>query len=142
ENPLSEIVALNGIENPNLIRVGQEIVLEGPHGEAYSALADRLWNNAESVTHTVKSGDTLTKLVRAYFPEVADDADMVQGYVNQFAWENGLDDPNLIRVGQELVVPGQYTYAVQEGDSVWSLNLVLNGGFSNDLRDANGKPLE
>ena len=141
ENSLSDIVALNGIEDPNLIRVGQEIVLEGPYGEAYVALSGRLWDNAESVKHTVEAGDTLTKLARVYFPEFAEDADMIQNFVSQFAWENGIEDPNLISVGQELVVPGQYTYEVQEGDTIWSLNLPLNGGYSNGLRGADGKPL-
>lgn len=142
-NELSEIVALNGIENPDLIRVGQEIVLEGPNGKAYFAVAERLTDNLENVTHTVKPGDTLTKLARAYFPDLAGNEDLILDLVNEFAWANGLlENPDLIRVGQELIVPGHFTYVVQEGDTAWSLNLPLNGGFSNDLRDVNGKLLE
>lgn len=138
DNALSDIVAINGIKDPNVIRVGQELVLEGPYGDAFSAVADRLWNGSQSVTHTVKPGDTLTKLAREYFPE----AEFLQHLVDRFASENELEDPNLIRVGQELKVPGLFTYEVQEGDSAWSLNFPLNGGLDNSLLDANGKPLQ
>jgi len=138
ENTLADIVANNGIENPDLIRVGQKLVLDGPYGEAYTALSDRFWGSAQNLEHTVVAGDTLSKLARQYFPEFGGDLSFI---VDEFARLNALSDPNLIRVGQQLKVPGHHTYEIQEGDTLWSLNEPLSGGFGNVLKDAQGKPV-
>jgi LysM repeat protein len=138
ENTLADIVANNGIENPDLIRVGQKLVLDGPYGEAYTALSERFWGSAKNLEHTVAAGDTLSAIARQYFPEMADS---VAFLVEEFARLNDLADPNLIRVGQQLKVPGHHTYEVQEGDTLWSLNEPLSGGFTNVVKDAEGKPV-
>jgi LysM repeat protein len=49
---------------------------------------------AVSVTHKVKPGDTLAKIAQQY--NVA---------VDEIMAVNGLDDPNVIKVGQELAIP-------------------------------------
>lgn len=138
ENTLADIVANNGIENPDLIKVGQKLVLDGPYGEAYQALSDRFWGSAKHLEHTVVAGDTLSKLARQFFPEFGDDVSFI---VDEFARLNELADPNLIRVGQQLQVPGHHTYEVQEGDTLWSLNEPLSGNFGNVVKDAEGGPV-
>lgn len=140
ENALADIVALNGIENPDLIRVGQELVLEGPLGQAWQMLSERLWLNAEDVIHSVKPGDTLSNLVREYFPYFADSPEWIERLVPQFAYLNGIENPDLIHVGQKLRVPGLYTYEAQEGDTLWSLTQPL-GDRKDPIRDADGKLL-
>lgn len=73
------LVALNNIKNKNLIRVGQIIKL--PSGDA------------EPVKYTVKAGDTLSRIAAKYGTTVA-----------KLTADNGIKNPNLIRVGQVLTI--------------------------------------
>lgn len=53
-------------------------------------------------TYTVKQGDTLSKLARQFGKTV-----------EEFASANSIQNPNLIKVGQELVIPGQTFLSTQ-----------------------------
>jgi N-acetylmuramoyl-L-alanine amidase len=76
---VNNLVALNNIANPNLIRVGQVLKLTGTvPSEQY---------------YTVVSGDNLTNIAKKY-------GTTVNALVNL----NGIKNPNLIRVGQKLRV--------------------------------------
>lgn len=79
----SELASANNLSNPDLIRVGQILVIpgEGPAGSAG--------------THVVAAGETLA-LVAAHFGTS----------VSELVEANQLTNPNLIRVGQELLIPG------------------------------------
>lgn len=73
---VSALVQANEISNPNVIYVGQKIVLGG-----------------SSSVYTVKSGDTLSGIASAY------------GTTWQaLAWKNNIADPNVIYVGQTLQI--------------------------------------
>lgn len=73
---VSALVEANGISNPNVIYVGQKIVLSG-----------------SASVYTVKSGDTLSGIASTY------------GTTWQaLAQKNGLANPNVIYVGQTLKV--------------------------------------
>ena len=53
-------------------------------------------------TYTVKQGDTLRKLAKQFGKTV-----------EEFASANSIQNPNLIKVGQELVIPGQTFISTQ-----------------------------
>lgn len=94
---------MNGIEDPNVIHVGQIIKLKGdaastPQGEN---------------TYTVQAGDTLSGIASKYGTTY-----------QELAALNGISDPNVIRVGQVLKVTGSAggrTYTVQSGDTLWNI---------------------
>ena len=70
------LAEINGIKNPNLIRVGQ--VLRLPGGAA---------------KYTVVAGDTLSRIAAKYGTTVA-----------KLAADNGIKNPNLIHVGQVITI--------------------------------------
>ena len=73
---VSSLQSLNGIANPNLIYVGQTIVVDG---------------NVQSSTYTVSSGDTLSDIASKF-----------NTTVQSLQSKNGIINPNLIYVGQSL----------------------------------------
>ena len=61
--------------------------------------------------HVVKSGDTLWAISQGY-----------QTTMNQIILANELDNPNVLVVGQSLVIPeNNREYIVQQGDSLWAI---------------------
>lgn len=76
------ILEANEIANPDLIRVGQSIVIPGKDGEP-----DRV--------HVVARGETLASIAVTYGASAV-----------SIATANELSDPNLIRIGQKLRIPG------------------------------------
>ncbi len=100
-----EIAELNQIANPNLIKVNQQIILP-PHARNVpaaqsSASAPRPAASAPAVsagpgtTHTVTSGETLARIGSKYGVSA-----------KRIAEANSIANPNVIRVGQKLVIPG------------------------------------
>ena len=106
---VSCLVKLNRIPNPNLIRVGQVLVVETPsHGES----------GGTNPVYTVVRGDTLSAIAKRY-------GTTVNAIVNR----NGIPNANLIHVGQKLVIPvsgggtggggtGARSYTVVRGDTL------------------------
>lgn len=62
---------------------------------------------AASSSYVVKPGDTLSEIAREFDTSVA-----------AIAGANGITNPDRIRVGQELVIPGSSAYIVQPGDTL------------------------
>ncbi|NKE06634.1 MULTISPECIES: LysM peptidoglycan-binding domain-containing protein [Mesobacillus] len=61
--------------------------------------------------HVVRPGDTLWRLAQGY-----------QTTINQIILVNELDNPNVLVVGQSLVIPeNNREYVVQQGDSLWAI---------------------
>lgn len=79
QTTIAELAELNGIKNPNLISVGQKLILPG--------------KEKETVTYTVKKGDSLIKIAREYNTTAA-----------KLAESNGIKDPGKITVGQKIVI--------------------------------------
>ncbi len=77
---LSDLIAANNISNPNLIHPGQVLVIPGEEPD---------------LTHVVTRGETLARIAAAYGSTITALADA-----------NGIRNPNLIRIGQSIVVPG------------------------------------
>ena len=83
--------AFNGICDVNLIYVGQKILLAGAEFET----DDEVDPEPISVTVLVEVGDSLSKIAKQYDTTVDD-----------LMVTNDITDPNLLLVGQELVVSG------------------------------------
>ena len=95
------LAELNGIDDPNVIHVGQIIKLTG------SATPP-----AQSGSYTVQSGDTLSGIAEKFGTTYQELAEL-----------NGIADPNTIYPGQVLTVSGNAprTYTVQSGDTLWDI---------------------
>ena len=82
-----------------------------------------------TVTYIVQRGDTLYSIARRYGTTV-----------EAIAAANGITNPNLIRVGQQLTIPtsgspvpppssGERTYVVQPGDNLFRIALRYNMSY-------------
>src|SRR5579884_2688153 len=91
------IVKANSLANPDLIVVGQSLAIPGGKAPAAAtpASASKSPDPAPSITVTAKDGDTVAKLASFYGVDA-----------NTIVSANKLANPNLIRVGQSLVIPG------------------------------------
>jgi LysM repeat protein len=134
---LSELIAANDLANPNLIYPGQVLVIPG---------------ETQDIIHVVVRGDTLSRIAAAYGSSA-----------RVIAEANSLPNPNLIRVGQELLVPaaagadpgtgdgdspgsggensslrsGKY-HIVKRGESIPSIAAQYKGVSAEDIATANG----
>lgn len=91
------IAEINNLKNPNLIRVGQEILL--PTKEQLSEWMERQEATPEKsyATYKVKSGDTLSEIAEAQLGSVKE--------WRAIAAVNELKEPYTIRPGDELKIP-------------------------------------
>ena len=85
------LVRANYIADPDLIRVGQRLVIPISRSSRSNGL-DRL----TPLIHVVRAGETLFRIALRYGTSV-----------EALARANHIADPNLIRVGQRLVIPGR-----------------------------------
>ncbi|MCP4543268.1 MAG: LysM peptidoglycan-binding domain-containing protein [Chloroflexi bacterium] len=106
------LVTANSLSNASHIYVGQRLVI--PNGSTSSP-------PASSSVHIVQPGETLSRIA------------LQHGVTSQaIAAANGIANPNLIYVGQRLVIPGDngtppssssQTYTVQPGDTLSAIAL-------------------
>ncbi len=100
------LVAVNQLENPDLIQVGQKLVIPPAEEDAGSTSASggteassgemtQLTSPHQPQVYVVQPGDTLSGIA-AYWGAT----------VEELVEANGLSDPNYLRVGQELRIPG------------------------------------
>ena len=95
---ISAIVRANNMANPDVIYPGQRLTIPARSGSAPAARRrPRLPSptTRTSVYHTVKLGDTLDKVARAYGTSAA-----------AIIAANGISNPDLIWVGQKLLISG------------------------------------
>ena len=83
--PMGEIAAANNLEDPDFLTVGQELIIPIPSSVS----------PAPGV-HIVQSGESITSIAELYDVSPTDLADT-----------NGIEDWDLIFVGQQLIIPGQ-----------------------------------
>ncbi|MDC0710065.1 LysM peptidoglycan-binding domain-containing protein [Stigmatella sp. ncwal1] len=84
----SALAKANNISNPNLIRVGQKLTIPG-------ASAPKPPSTPPPQSYTVRSGDTLSGIAQKFGTTTS-----------ALAKANNISNPNLIRVGQKLTIPG------------------------------------
>ena len=106
-----ELARINGISNPNLIKVGQ--VLKLPYSS---------FSSSSSTFYTVASGDTLGKIAQKFGTSY-----------QELARINGISDPNFIQVGQVLKIPSSnsynnsYSFSVPNPSSSSNFYTVVSG---------------
>ena len=93
------LVRINGLCDANQIFVGQVVVLEDPE---VGADADAAGDRVETAIVTVLPGDSLSKIAKRH-----------DTTVEELMALNDIDDPNLLFVGQELLVD-EMVSAVEE----------------------------
>jgi len=86
---VDSLVRVNELCDANQIFVGQVILLEDPEAEEPAA-------EAEVLIVTVLAGDSLSKIAKRH-----------DTTVDEIMERNAIDDPNLLFVGQELVIDGE-----------------------------------
>ncbi len=143
---LSAILSANGIVNPNLIFVGQRLIIPTGGGSATPPPTG-------GTTYVVQRGDYLSLIAQRFGVSLS-----------ALMSANGIVNPNLIFVGQVLTIPGSgsggtpaptpaptstpgptptppptggTTYVVQRGDTLWAIGLRF-GVTVNALKAVNG----
>lgn len=89
---VSKIAADNNIKNVNLIYVGQKLTIGGKV-EAAEDSAPAPAKTSTVHTYIVQRGDTLTAIARKYGTTV-----------NKLVQDNKIKNPNLIQIGQKLII--------------------------------------
>jgi LysM repeat protein len=112
---LSEIIALNNISDPDLIQVGQELLVYDNRNDL-----------PPTTTYIVQAGDSLSSIARRFGMTLSEIIDL-----------NDISDPDLIQVGQELLVydtPVIYVTEGQLNQIGWSSD-NLSAAIMDDLND-------
>jgi LysM repeat protein len=95
---IADIVALNGLANPNRIYVGQRLRMTAPEPAAPAAPAPAAApaaHVASATVHTVARGETLWTIARRYGVSVS-----------AIVAANAITNPSRIYGGQQLTIPG------------------------------------
>mgnify|MGYP001432913291 CR=1 FL=1 len=124
---VSKLAQINGIKDPDLIRVGQKLKLTDSAPK----------KDTDSEIYTVKKGDTLSHIAKRYGTTVS-----------KLAKLNGIKNPDKIYVGQKIKLTGSATktsekyHTVKKGDTVSELAVRYGTTIAlikawNNLKDAN-----
>lgn len=140
-----KLAAYNGIKNPNIISVGQQIKIPGNKTEAPTPAVKpaeptqttKPTTETTETVYTVVKGDTLSGIAKKYGTTY-----------QKLAAYNGISNPNIISVGQKIKIPGtavkqpeaSRTYTVVRGDSLWGIAAKLLGKGSRypEIKGLNG----
>ncbi|MGA9521224.1 MAG: LysM peptidoglycan-binding domain-containing protein, partial [Myxococcaceae bacterium] len=108
------IASANGISNPNRIKAGQPLTIPGKAGPASTPAPA-----SSSQRYTVRAGDTLGGIGAKF------------GVSYQaIASANGISNPNRIKAGQTLTIPGASSNQVSGTTSVAPVPGPVSGGVS------------
>ena len=117
---VSKLVSLNNISNPNLIYVGQKLIIQTNNA-----------SDEQTITYTIKWGDTLSEIALKYNTTVF-----------KLATQNNISNPNLIYAGDTLIINYTTTntnelhdcnhtlYTVKSGDTLSEIALKYNVDMS------------
>ena len=93
QTTVNTLARLNNLSNPNLIYVGQRLLVQQAATPSQSQTTTPATSTTTAATYTVKAGDTLGQIAANH-----------QTSVNQLVQLNKLANPNLIYVGQVLTI--------------------------------------
>lgn len=119
---VERLVKLNNILNPNLIYAGETLIVP----------VNNNVTTGNDIIYIVKRGDTLWNIARSY-----------NVTVRQIANINNIKNPNLIYIGQRLIIPTisnnsydtDYTlYKIRYGDTLYSIARRYNTSIANIVR--------
>lgn len=123
---IQTIVNNNGITNPNLIYLGQRLII----AKSTSNIQTKYMN------YRIKHGDTLGELANKY-----------NTTIRELAYINGIRNVNRIYVNQIIRIPinisigehdcGHYIYTVKRGDTLWKIASQFGKSVS-ELAELNG----
>ena len=111
---VDNLARLNNISNPNLIYVGQKIYINS---------SEKSINLLPSNVYVVKAGDTLSAIAYKYSTTV-----------NMLAKINNITNPNLIYVGESIIISvnnSKAVYVVKYGDTLSEIALDFNTTVNN-----------
>ncbi len=106
---VDSIVSLNNIQNPNLIYVGEKLIIRSTENVQGN-------ENSSTIYYIVRSGDTLSEIAQRYGVTV-----------QSIASENNISNPNIIYIGQRLIIQtvrydvhatGNTIYQIRYGDTL------------------------
>jgi len=103
------LLEANGLGCDDVIHPGQELIVPGTEAADDTSSTARDVEKVE-VVYVVQRGDTLSEIATAYGVSV-----------QTIAEANGIPDPNLIRVGRRLTIPGA-TERANAGDGIGADN--------------------
>lgn len=106
DTTVAELIDLNDIGNPDLIRVGQILTLPSELGP---------------ITHTVVPGDTLAGIAAEYGVAISD-----------ITGSNTLPNPDFLRIGQILTIPGDAGSGGQARPTVATTTHIVSAGETLD----------
>lgn len=109
------IAHANNLANPSFIRIGQVLTIPGAPAHPASTAA------ATSTTYTVVAGDTLSRIAKRHGTTV-----------DALVAANAIKDPNFIRIGQVLTLPGG-TQAAQTPSTQLVPNTFLGRTYPDDV---------
>lgn len=98
---MRELMALNGIDNPNLIYAGQRLIVAGGSAEAAPTSNLPVQITASGIEHVVQPGERLSNIAQRYGVSWLAIAEL-----------NSIADPNQIQAGQTLRIPSAANSAV------------------------------
>jgi LysM repeat protein len=128
---LTRLMQANGITNPNLVIVGQRLLIPGARPAASAPAAKPL----PTAKYTVKSGETLSEI-----------ADRFGTSTERLTQINRISNPNLVVAGTQLAIPGRPGSAVAKAASPAPRNtkehVVRSGENLSTIADNYGMPLE
>lgn len=115
---VEELVRLNNIQNPNLIYIGERLLISTSDDP----------NKSKEINYVVKRGNTLSEIANRYGITV-----------NEIVELNNIRNPNLIYVGQRLRIPLDKSinqmqvvyYRVKRGDRLWRIAKMYRTTVSN-----------
>lgn len=96
------LVQLNGITDPNALTLGQQLKIPG----SAQASTGSTGTTGGSTTYTVQAGDTLAAIARRF-----------NTTVEELVRLNNIANPNVLSLGQQLIVPAAGSTAPATGDT-------------------------
>jgi LysM repeat protein len=133
-NPAA-LISANSLTNPNLIYVGQRLIIPSGGGASAPVASTSDATGTSSSTYIIQPGDTLYKIMLKFNVSAS-----------ALISANNLTNPNLLFVGQRLIIPGVggtvpvvatqpaataaapvsgSVYVVQSGDTLYKIALKL-----------------